>query len=539
MAAKKTGGKRSSASRKSAPSEYKAKALAGRAPRGQDWDPARPEAEAAEYEEINKPRPYTSRYPISNDEFEALKSAAPKARLLKSTAERARDSHKKHEELSARAMPPAALEPGLEPVAAPTGSTNFAGFISTGWIPPDCTMAAGPQHVLLSVNSSMAIYKKTGGPPALQRTLTQWFANVVQGMTIFDPKALYDQHAGRWVLLAVAVKDSPQSSLHLLSVSASANPLGPWRNYRFNAMLDGATATGNWADYPGLGVDNQAFYVTSNMFAFGGGFQYAKIRVIPKAGPYAGGAAPFFDFVRMRNANNTMAFAIQPSHTFGAPQVEYLVNTGFPSGNFLTLWRIANPTGAPTLTRQQVAVSPYSLPPNAQQSGGAPPLNTGDVRVLHAVFRGDSIWTAFTTAHNWGGSSNRASIQWCQIRAAAPALVQQGVYGRANFHYFYPAPCPDNNGNMIMVFSRSGATEFGSILYTGRRSTDPLGTLQASALLKSGVAHYVRLDTANRNRWGDYNGVAADPANPRLIWLYSEYASAANTWATWVGSSFF
>ena len=92
---------------------------------------------------------------------------------------------------------------------------------------------------------------------------------------------------------------------------------------------------------------------------------------------------------------------------------------------------------------------------------------------------------------------------------------------------------------MIMVFSRSGSSSFGSILYTGRRSTDPPGTLQASALLKAGVAHYVGLDSGNRNRWGDYNGVAADPANPRLIWFYSEYASAVNTWGTWAGSAFF
>ena len=235
-----------------------------------------------------------------------------------------------------------------------------------------------------------------------------------------------------------------------------------------------------------------------------------------------------------------MAFTIQPCHTFGAPQVEYLVNSAFPSGNKLTVWRLTNPTAAtPTLTRQQVAVSPYSLPPNAEQSGGAPPLNTGDVRVLHAVFRGGSIWTSLTSAHNWGGGSNKASILWCEINAAVPSIVQQGVYGTADFHYYFPAACPDNNGNMTVVFSRSGSSGFGSILYTGRRSTDPLGALQASTLLKAGTAHYVGLDGGGRNRWGDYNGVAADPANPRVIWVYSEYASAQNTWATWVGSSFF
>ena len=96
--------------------------------------------------------------------------------------------------------------------------------------------------------------------------------------------------------------------------------------------------------------------------------EHAKIRVIPKAGPYSGGPAPFTDFVRMRNADNSLCFTIQPCHTFGAPQVEYLVNSAFPSGNYLTVWRITNPVAAPVLTRTQMNVSPYSLPPNADQT---------------------------------------------------------------------------------------------------------------------------------------------------------------------------
>ena len=300
------------------------------------------------------------------------------------------------------------------------------------------------------------------------------------------------------------------------------------------------TNTNNWADFPNIGVDNQALYITSNMFAFGGGFQYSKIRVIPKAGPYSGGAAPYFDFSNLKNANGTTAFTIQPCHTFGAPGVEYLVNTMFPSGNTMSVWRIVNGGTAPVISRTQVTVSPYSLAPNADQPGGLPQLNTGDIRVLHAVFRGDSIWTSFTSAHQWtAGGPNRASVQWCQIRAATPTVVQQGVYGAGAAHYFYPAMCPDANGNVTMVFSRSGTTIFGQMGYTGRRATDAPGTLQGSAVLKAGVAKYVGLDSGGRNRWGDYNGVCADPANGRVIWMYSMFASAVNTWGTWVGSSFF
>ncbi len=540
--AKKTpaGKKRAAAKTPAAPRSVTLKPHAGKAKAGVAWEPDAPEMRSMPGEpEVIAPRPRTTtRYPIPQATFDALKSAAPKAKLKATSATVAKDGPPKRG-AAARSAPGAAA-PGQEPSAAPVATANFAGLAATGWLPPDCTLAVGPAHALVAVNSSMAVYNKTGGAALLKRTLTQWFANVVQGMTIFDPKALYDQHAGRWVLMAVAVKESaPKASLHLVSISAAANPLGQWRNYRFDAMRDGNVLTNNWADYPTLGVDNQALYIGSNMFAFGGGFAYAKVRVIPKAGPYAGGAAPYFDFTKLKNADNSLAFTVQPCHTFGAPQVEYLVNTPFPSGNTLTVWRIVNGGTVPSLTRTQVAISAFSLPPNADQAGGAPPLNTGDVRALHAVFRGGSVWAVFTTAHNWGGANNRAAIQWCQVNPAVPALVQQGVYGAASFHYYYPAACADGNGNMTMVFSRSGPNEFGSVLYTGRRSTDPLGSLQGSAMLKAGLAHYKALDSGGRNRWGDYAGVAADPVDARKVWFYSEYASAINTWGTWVGSAVF
>jgi hypothetical protein len=510
-------------------------AKAGKAGKGKEFDPSQIELVAVV--ELNEPRPSTSRYPIPESEFQKLKQAAPKKKIPKPGATLAKDKGKKSE-LSGMPIVPFAAAGG--PVAAaPVQATNFKGINATGWIPPDCTMATGPGHVMLSVNSSVAVFNKAGGPAVLQRTLTVWFNNVIQNATVFDPKLLFDQHTGRWVLLAVAVSQNPNRSAYLLSVSSTTNPLGPWRNYSLNARVDGTTNTNNWADFPALGVDANNLYITSNQFAFGGGFKYAKIRVVPKAGPYSGGTATFFDFVNMKNPDNSLAFTIQPCHTFGAPQVEYLVNSRFPSGNSLTIWRITQAGSAFSLTRTSVATANYSLPPNARQKGNNDDLNTGDIRVLHAVFRGDSIWCALTTAHNWTGTTNTASIHWFQIRAAAPALVQQGVFGAATVHSFYPACCPDANGNMIMVFSRSGTTEFGSMHFTGRKSTDPLGSLQASALLKAGVANYVAKDSSGRNRWGDYNGVCADPSNPKGIWFYSEFASAVNTWGTWVGSAFF
>jgi hypothetical protein len=333
-------------------------------------------------------------------------------------------------------------------------------------------------------------------------------------------------------------------SYFLLSISKTSDPLGQWWNYKIDATVDGAKQTFNWADYPSLGVDAQALYVTANMFQFDNEFAYAKIRVIPKDGPYSGGAVKFRDFVKMKNIDGTFAFTIQPSHTYGAPGAQYMVSSFFPEGDQLSLWTITNPTGAAKLTMKSITVSPYSLPPNAtQKGGGATMLETGDVRVLNAVFRGGSVWCALTTTHDFGGG-NVAAIHWFQINPSAGTLVQQGIYGSDGLHYSFPAVAPDSNGNMTMVFSRSGANEFISIYYTGRKASDPPGILQGSALLKAGIANFVKLDSSGKNRWGDYAGISSDPADSLRVWFYSMYAEAKNAqgesaWGTQIGSTKF
>jgi hypothetical protein len=541
--------KKASATTGATEQKHKGKGLSGKAPKGVSFNPAEVELMALGADlEFDRPRPSPTRFPIDLETFKSLKEEAYTSKAG-ATAKRAStivaDKGKnKVAAVSSAALMGAVGAPLAEaPVAAaPSMLTSFAGIAATGWFPPDCTLATGPDHVLVSVNASVAIYAKTGGAPALTKTLTSWFSNVISNAKIFDPKAIYDQHAGRWVLLAVALGPGATESYFLLSISKTSNPTGGWWNYKLDATKDGMTATNNWADYPSLGVDSQALYLSANMFKFGAGYAYAKVRIVPKAGPYAGGVLTFKDFVKLKNADGSMAFTVQPCHTYGAPGTQYLVNSVYPSTtgtqNKLSLWLLQNPLGATTLTLKTITVSPYSLPPDAVQKGGGTPFDSGDVRVLNAVFRGGSVWCAITTSHNFGGG-NASAIHWFQINGAAATLTQQGIYGASGFHYFYPAVMPDSNGNMTMVFSRSGSTEFASIRYTGRKAAEPLGTLQGSALLKAGTANYVKLDGSGRNRWGDYAGVGSDPADTLKVWFYSMYAVAGNNWATQVGASKF
>ncbi|MBI5308316.1 MAG: hypothetical protein HZB37_08330, partial [Planctomycetes bacterium] len=170
---------------------------------------------------------------------------------------------------------------------APTLSTNFAGISFTGWYPPDPIMAVGPSHVLVMVNSSLAIYNKAGGAAVSTSTLANWFSNVSPGTTmIFDPKCAYDHWNQRYIMLVLALNTTSSQSYYLVSVSQTNNPTGLWWNWKLDAKLNGSTNTNNWADYPQIGFDSStsgAIYITSNQFAIGGGFQYSKLRSLKKS----------------------------------------------------------------------------------------------------------------------------------------------------------------------------------------------------------------------------------------------------------------
>lgn len=495
-------------------------------------------------ETLDRPRPSPTRYPISREEFTELEAKAEKVKTkAKKGTEIVVDKAGK-DELAAepRAAAPTTAAAFQIPATAPTSAANFVGLTDTGWFPPDCASATGPQHVVAAVNASFAIYTKTGAVARAAQSFASWYSNVITSAKIFDPKVIYDQHSNRWFMVTVALPSDPakKESYFLLSVSQTADPLGRWWNYKLDAKLDGSTATSNWADYPGLGVDPQAVYLTANMFKFGGGFQYAKVRVLNKAPLLTGSAPTWMDFVNLKNADGGVAFTVQPCHTFGAPQVQYLVNSYFTASstqNRLTLWSITGPPTAPVLASRTVVTSPYGQPPIADQKGGGAGLNAGDVRVLNAVSRGGSVWCALTTVYNWGEAVSRASIHWFQINPVNGSIVQQGIFGAKGVHYFYPAVMPDANGNLTMVFCRSGPNEYASIYFTGRLATDPLGKLQASVLLKAGSGNSQRPDGSGRNRWGDYAGIGCDPVDGKTIWFYSMFADTGNKWGTWVGAS--
>ncbi|HJW14443.1 MAG TPA: hypothetical protein VJ776_07095 [Thermoanaerobaculia bacterium] len=429
---------------------------------------------------------------------------------------------------------------------------SFRGLDYTGSVPPDPIVAAGPSHVVAAVNSEVGVFSKSGA--LLNRIdADSWFSNVLPNVGAlggtFDPKVLYDQAAGRWIIAYLAT-DNKTESWVLLSVSSTSDPTGNWCNIPLHGDRNGNSPSGNWSDYDGLGLDDQALYITTNQFqmttAGDGKFQYARIRIIPKSQLYGGCVSPsYFDFWDLTDpaSTNERVFTLRAALTYGTPGVEYLVNNSpFETSTYFTLWSLTNPlSGSPTLTARNVPVAASTAPPNADQLDGtggtrdcpAPCLiDTGDGRLLDLVYRNGSLWTSHAVAGGTGDAYSRA--RYVRIGVTGPPTVLEDVsFGADGCWYYYPAVAPDQNSNLGMVFTRSCTSEYASIRYTGRATTDT--TLQGSTLVKSGEANYLN-PASGLNRWGDYSGAAVDPADPTKIWFFGEYAaSPANTWGTWAG----
>lgn len=413
--------------------------------------------------------------------------------------------------------------------------SDFPGPEELGWGPLECSLAAGPSHLLAVTSSVWSILNKAGDS-LFQCDLANWFAGFKKfddDLMIFNPKAIYDQHSGKWILAASAWSDSAiqdgLKSYFLISVSQSSNPLGNWYGWCLDANLNGQQTTPYHAASMGIGIDNSALYLSANMFDRAGNFRYSKVRILNKSQLLQGRELQWYDFWDLRNGDQSTAFGIHPAHTFNGPGVEYLLNAT-QEGKEITLWSLKFPLSEkPELHRRSIPTMTYHLPPNAAQPKSLYLIDTGDARFVNAVFRNGSLWVAHTIAANWGESQNRAAIQWFQLNPGAGKITQQHVFGAPGYDYFCPTLMVDGRANMVLVFNRTGPEEYPAIRFTGRLGIDTQNKLHASSLLKQGTA-------SGPYAWGAYNGAAVDP-NDIKVWIIGKYPAAESIGATWIGET--
>lgn len=429
--------------------------------------------------------------------------------------------------------------PGLEPwnaaqPSAPAQATaaklyrSFKAMGATGYEPADPNVAVGPDRVVAVVNRSIAIYTKLG-QKIFQTTLRDFFRPLpdIESSSILYPKVMYDAYNQHFLVLIEAIRPVDKRSWYFLAVSKTSNPQGEWAFWALNMALNGGAKTPFFADYPGLGLDQQAIYMTANMANWDYRFQYAKIRVLKKSEVYKFGKVKWHDFFKLADATGAKAISIQPAQSFGTAPVEYLLSSTATGGSKLTLWSITNPTAPSiTLNKKEVSVTAYEPPPDASQKGGPLKIGTGDASMTNVVFRNGVIYSAHTIT-----KGTNSAIRYYEIRTDG-SLAQEVTYGASGKYYYFPSTMVDSKGNSVVVFNRSNGGQFVGIAYTGRKTTDPKNTLQANASLIQGKAYY-HLTTRQVQYWGAYNGMALDYDDS--LWMIAAFAKTPDEWDTWIG----
>jgi hypothetical protein len=425
--------------------------------------------------------------------------------------------------LQGAATSPAQFTPGL----------SFDGVAYSGWTVGDPNLAVGATQVVQWVNTRFAVYdKKTGGlkyGPANGNTLWNGFGGACATKNSGDPVVQYDKAAGRWVMLQHA---TPTGGPYLmcLAVSTSSDATGSFHRYAFSLSTD-------FPDYPKLGVRRDGYYLSFDQPS--NGVITTVVCALDRTAMLNGKSAGSVCFQL-----NSKYLHLLPSDIDGlsAPPVgspDYFMNLGTDS---LNIWQFhvdfVNPGNSTFSGPTNVAVANFS-----QSCGGGvciPQSRTtnkldsvADRLMFRLAYRHFSDGhESLVVAHTVGMP---AGIRWYEIRdPKTPFVYQQGTYSPNSSYRWMPSIAMDRAGDMAVGYSLSSSAMHPSIAYTGRLSTDSLGTMEAETIVFRGTGS----ELPGNNRWDDYTALSVDPQDDCTFWYTNEYykVNGVTNWSTRIAS---
>lgn len=406
-----------------------------------------------------------------------------------------------------------------------------------GNVPPDPELAVGPNHAIAVVNVAFEIYSKTGQSLVGPTTFASLFASNANCTGVFDPNALYDEEADRYVLGIDA-----DGFYYCVAVSQTANPTAGWNIYAF------PTASGtDFFDYPHAGVGRDAIYMGANIFG-ATSFKESRVWAFDKWAMYNGQAA-----AAVNKPLPTTEDTPQPLNLHGWQQgtwptsgPHYFFTETDYNGATYSLWSWANPFSGTspaklsTVNLQTFTGVTAGMPVSVPQSGGGTrnTLDGGDFRPQDFEYRDGFGWSTSTIACNPGGGTVNC-LRWAKINLSTGAIAEAGVYASNGEYRTYADLAVNKCGDMAVGYTKSSTAIYPSIYYTGRKAGDPAGALQPEALLKAGEITYTSFESRGPRRWGDYTEMTIAPDGV-TFWYLGEYAKNTGTtsgrWGTWIGS---
>jgi PKD repeat protein len=419
---------------------------------------------------------------------------------------------------------------------SPLPAKDFLGLNdNNNSIPPDVNGAAGPNHLMITLNTEVRIMDRDGNPISTMNTGAFWHG-VPGGGDTFDPKIIYDPYENRWIFMMPSSSNAALSRL-LVAVSENSDPTGNWFMYVFDADPN----DNHWFDYPNFGFNKNWIVVTGNMF--GGGFGYTSVFVLDKNDMYD--HSPVANYTRFEVYSG---FTLVPAYTYDSEQEDiYMVNNA--GGNvggkgYLNLWRVTGGYGNETV--EDLGLIEIADPWNngsyanggnfAPQLGSDQKINTVDARMENMVYRNGKLWCVH---HVYLPVNNptRCSVQWFEL-ALDGTILQRGRVDDAggNRCYAFATIAVNSREDILVGYASFSPEQYASGSYSFRYADDPANTLRDSYQFIDGLAPYYKTFGADRNRWGDYTGTVVDPVDDLDFWTLQQFAdlpASQDRWGTW------
>src|ERR1051326_224283 len=401
---------------------------------------------------------------------------------------------------SSKGLPTQSVET-LSPMNPQTIGTDFLGarFSETpGYVPPDCAGAVGPTQYLVCVNGRIRTFTKSGGARGAINTFTDtFFSSVIDGSSASDPHVVFDRLSQRWFVVMINV-NTPNRVMIAVSSGATITSGSRFTFYEFQHDSVGARPngdTGGFADYPTLGVDNNALYIGVNVFnAAGTAYIGSSAFVVRKSSVTGGGPIVVTAFREI--GTGTVSGPYTPegvSNDDGSATQGYFVGVDTRLFGLVQVRRISNPGGTPTISSNLSITVPETYYPSLVPAQGSPPLmlDAVDDRLCTAILKNGSLWVSHAISVDASGVADasataRDAVRFYEINnlTATPALVQSGTLfssASSNPRFFWnPSIAMSGQGNVAIGCSYAGAGDFAGVAYAGRLATDPAGTGQAA-----------------------------------------------------------
>ncbi len=433
------------------------------------------------------------------------------------------------------------------PRVAPTAGLNFDG-VGVGFTgpngtftpnsaPPDPNGVVGATQYVQWVNTSFAVFDKATGAvlmgPTAGNALWRGFGGGCETNNDGDPIVQYDKAAGRWVFTQFSVTTTP--FLQCVAVSTTSDATGTYNRYSFSF--------GNvqFPDYPKISVWPDAYYITFNIFNNGTTFAGAKACAYDRAKMLAGAAATQVCFQQSTAVDSLLPADLDGSTPPPAGSPNLLLNFGTNSLNLFKFHVDFNTPANSTFTGPAaIAVAPFSAACGGAtcipQPGTTQQLDSLADRLMYRLaYRNFGDHEVLVANHSVTAGSS-VGVRWYEIRnpSGTPTIFQQGTYAPDSTFRWMGSIGMDRAGDIAVGYSASSSSVSPSVRLTGRTPNDPLGTLQAEAIIQAGGGS----QTGRLNRWGDYSAITIDPVDDCTFWYTNEYlkASGSFNWSTRIAS---